>query len=286
MSLSVAYAQSQKEQNNEPVQLGVMQGPTGFSSVALGDTVQVSVFPSPNEAVARLINGELDMAVLPANNVAALVNKGTEIVALAVVGEGMLSLVGTDISSDTVYVPGPSGTPYHMASILYPEYELNYSISAPAQIAQMLIAGKIKLALLPQPFVSMVTAKNNAVEILNDVQNKWKEKTGNSNYPMSILVCSVSFFENNKNAVKQVLKAYEKSVSWVIENPLEAGKAIEEKEIMQASLASPAISSCALVFKTGNSALNEVISYYEILYTLFPEAIGGKIPEKDFWKNL
>lgn len=154
VSVFSVFAQPAAEIENN-VKLAVMQGPTGFSSVMLPDYVNISVFASPDEAASKLVNGEIDMAVLPANAAVNLYNKGVGIRFVAIVGEGMLSVIGSDIDSPDIMVPGAGGTPDHMATILYPQYNRIYSVSSPAQVAQLLIAGKSRLALLPQPFVNM-----------------------------------------------------------------------------------------------------------------------------------
>jgi NitT/TauT family transport system substrate-binding protein len=212
-----------------------------------------------------------------------LYNIGVDIKAVAVVGEGMLSLIGTNESSSEVSVPGAGGTPDHMARLLYPSYEPDYSVSAPAQLAQLLIAGKTDLALLPQPFVTMVLNANSNVKVISDVQQKWKEKTGADNYPMSILVASGSFARENRKAFENAADSYRKSVSLVNENPHEAALKIEELGIMAAATAEAAIPYCALVYLDGDEAAKLCNSYFDILFELDPEAIGNKVPDSGFW---
>lgn len=244
---ALVFAGGSKE--NQNVNMAVMQGPTGFSSVMLPSYVNLSVYPSPNEAVAKLVNGDLDMAVLPSNTADTLIEKGVKIKKLAVVGEGMLFVIGTDENATTLAVPGAGGTPDIMANRLYPDYEKSYSVTAPAQLAQLVIAGKVSLAILPQPFVSMVMSKNPNVKIISNVQDEWKKQTGENSYPMSILVAREDYGKDNKDLVKKVMKDYEKSVKAVLANPHEAALLIEEKGIMAADTAETAIPLCALVFK-------------------------------------
>lgn len=263
---SACFAQAEKEITNPNI--AVMQGPTGFSSVMLSDDVNIFVYPSPNEAVAKLANGELDFAVLPADAAVNLFNKGVKIRAVAIVGEGMLSVVGTDINNSTLSVPGYGGTPDNMATLLYPQYERDYSITAPAQLAQMLIAGKCKLAILPQPFVSMVISKNSNIQILSDVQTLWFEKTGIKQYPMSILVVHEDYADENKGSVEKMKKNYRQSIESVLSDPHSAALKIEEKEIMKAELAEPAIKYCALVYKDGKECKEELNQYYKQLLNI------------------
>ena len=277
----VGFAGSAKELKD--VNMAVMQGPTGFSSVMLPDYVKVSVYPSPNEAVSLLINGELDMAVLPANTAANLYNKGVKLKALAIVGEGMLKIIGTDDPSNELYVPGAGGTPEHMAMLLYPQYKRNYGVTAPAQLAQMLIAGKCKMAILPQPFVNMVLAKNPDLKTLSDVQSVWAQVTNEKSYPMSVLVATESFAKENPSLVSKVKKDYRASVKAVLEDPEKAAVVIEERGIMKADLAKGAIKDCAIVFKDGEEIVKELDSYYKILSELAPEAIGKALPDSGFY---
>lgn len=283
LTILPCFAQAVKEDNGSTVRLGVMQGPTGFSSSALGDIAQVEVYPSPNEAVAKLIKGELDLIALPANAAASLYNKGVGIKVLAIIGEGMLSVVGSNESAKTLSVPGAGGTPDHMASLLYPEYEKEYSVTAPAQLAQLLIAGKVELAILPEPFVTMVMSKNPNLKIISNVQERWTALTGQEQYPMSVLIAKDSFAEEHPILMQKVKEAYKNSIKTILKDPTSAGKKIEELGIMKAEMATPALSNCALTFKEGSEAKEELLAYYRTLLALAPDAIGGKVPDDGLW---
>lgn len=280
---AVCFAQAVNEESVASVRLGVMQGPTGFSSSALDSIAQIEVYPSPNEAIAKLIKGELDMIALPANAAATLYNKGVEIKVVAIIGEGMLSVVGTSSNAETLYVPGTGGTPDHMASLLYPEYEKEYSVTAPAQLAQLVIAGKANLAILPEPFVTMVLSKNSEAYVVSNVQERWKELTGQSQYPMSVLVVKTSFAAEHPTLVLKVKEAYKVAIETILADPEAAGSRIEELGIMKAQIATPALANCALVFKEDKEAKAELLAYYNTLLDLAPDAIGGKIPDEGLW---
>lgn len=284
MSILPCFAQAVKEDSAPTVRLGVMQGPTGFSSSALGDIAQIEVYPSPNEAVAKLIKGELDMIALPANAAANLYNKGVGIKVLAIIGEGMLNVVGTNENAKTLSVPGTGGTPDHMATLLYPEYEKEYSVTAPAQLAQLLIAGKVELAILPEPFVSMVMSKNPNIKVISNVQERWTELTGQTQYPMSVLIVKDTFAQEHPILIQKVKEAYKNSIQTILNDPTTAGQKIEELGIMKAEMATPALENCALTFKEGSEAKEELVSYYTTLLTLAPDAIGGMLPDDNIWQ--
>ncbi|WP_320127956.1 ABC transporter substrate-binding protein [uncultured Sphaerochaeta sp.] len=312
VALTVASAQPMYEQRlaNEPVQanIAVMAGPTGFSSVALSfdegkinDSVvaNLTVYPSPNEVIARLANGELDFACLPTNVAANMYNKGVKVKIAAVVGNGMLSVLCSDGSvSDytgllgkSVNIPDVGSTPDQLAKLLLmkagleagKDVVLDYSVASPIQIAQMLIAGKISLAMLPQPFVSMVMAKNPKIKIVADIQELYSKVAGVDNYPMSVFVVTDKFVQAYPLATQSILDAYKASVAWVNANPAEAGQAIEKIGIMKAALATPAIPYCNLVYVSSQEAKPQVQAYFKSLYSFSPASIGGSMPSDDLY---
>ncbi len=290
------------------VRLAVMAGPTGFSSVALAENggiisdlvkVDMTVFPSPNEVIARLANGELDMASLPTNVAANLYNKGVKVKVAAVIGNGMMSVISTDSSAKDVFdllgkrvnIPGAGSTPDQLSQLLLREAGLatgmdiilDYSVAAPAQVAQMLIANKISFAVLPQPFVTMVLGKNPKAFVLADIQDLYEEYVGVSNYPMTVLVVTEKFAQTYPHATQSVLEAYKNSVAWVNANPQEAGAAIERAGIMNAAMATPAIPYCNLVYVSAQEAKNEMNKFFSSLLAFNPASIGGWLPGSDLY---
>lgn len=308
VALAPLGAKGAAELQKTVVQMAVMQGPSGFGSVGLtkdggvldaNTSIELTVYPSPNEVIARLANNEIDVAALPTNVAANLYNKGVPVKLAAVVGEGMLMLLTTDssittlsdLASRNLFVPGVGGTPDQMARILTmalgfdPQEDiiLDYSITAPAQLAQMLIANRVDLALLPEPFVTMSVKANPKVITLIDIQQVWSAVTGVNNYPMTVVVLSDSFVASHPEAVAVVMNAIKESINWVNENPVEASRLIEQEGIMKAEMAVGAIPNSQLLFKTSKEALESLDLYLKVLYGFDESAIGGKVPDEDFY---
>jgi len=305
-----AQAALEQQQQTEPlsIRMGVMQGPSGFSSIGLirndsliaeGLKVQLNVFPSPTEVIARLANGELDVAALPTNVAANLYNKGVAVKLAAVVGEGMLMLVSTDdsitelahLAGRKISIPGAGSTPDQMARIITAllgfdpdlDIELDYSIAAPAQLAQMLIAGKTDLAVLPEPFVTVAFNGKPDLRVLINIQEVWSMFTGSGNFPMTVIVVADAFPAAHPEAFTTLMASLKESVAWVNANPLEAGELIEEKGILKAQLASPAIPRSSLVFKTTREAYDSLQDYFKMLYGFDYMSIGGALPDASFY---
>jgi NitT/TauT family transport system substrate-binding protein len=290
------------------IRMAAMQGPSGFGTVGLqrdggaigqNTVVELSVYPSPNEVIARLVNGELDAAALPTNVAANLWAKGVGIKTAAVIGEGMLMFLSTDdtitelsdLQGRRIYVPGAGSTPDQMANILLmalgfdaeTDIIYDYSVAAPAQLAQMLIANRVDLAILPEPFVTMVKAANPRVFPLIDVQQLWSALTGTGNYPMTVFVVSDAFVAAHKEKVPLLMEALSNSINWVNANPSEAGAMIEEAGIMNAQMATPAISKSNLVFRSAKEAYEAMDIYLKVLYGFDYSSIGGEVPDASFY---
>jgi NitT/TauT family transport system substrate-binding protein len=290
------------------VDMAVMQGPSGFGTIGLNRNegrlddqtrIDLSVYPSPNEVIARLANGELDIAALPTNVAANLYAKGVPVKTAAVVGEGMLLFLTTDktitelsdLQNRKISIPGSGSTPDQMTKILVSalgfDYEsdvqLDYSIASPAQLAQMMIAGKLDLAVLPEPFVTMVLNANDQTVPLLDVQILWSALTGTGNYPMTVIVVSDGFIAEHSDRLPLVMGAIKDSVEWVNANPGDAGVMIEEAGIMKAAMATPAIPRCNLVFRTATEGYDAMDTYLKVLHGFDYASVGGSVPDESFY---
>ena len=221
------------------VRMAVMQGPSGFGTVALGrdggridatTVVDVAVYPSPNEVIARLANGELDVAALPTNVAANLHAKGVKVKVAAITGEGMLMFLTTDPTIDEladlanrkISIPGAGGTPDQMTRIL--TTALGYvrsrcradSVSPVPRSSHRCSSREGDLAVLPEPFVTMAVGSGKGHELL-DVQALWSALTGTGNYPMTVIGVWTSLRGHRRKSLRS--GAIKDSVEWVNANP-------------------------------------------------------------------
>ncbi len=338
-----AVTQPTMEAGAVTVSLAVLKGPSGFGFVHLlgeggdlgmGVTVDAEVLPSPNEALARVVSGEVDMAALPAAAAALLYNKGVPIQLAAVTGEGNLFFLsradqaeqqsadqavqqgadraeqqagkpsGSEIdfsaggaaaliaAGKRVSVPAPGSTPDLVTRYLLDVWGigdeavddlLDFSISAPAQLAQMLIAGKIDYAVLPEPFATMSELKSPEVVRSGDLQEAWQAVTGLPSYPMTVLIVRRDFAEDRPRALGWILDAVEDSIRRVTEDPAAGALLIEQYGILAADLAEPSIPRCALMFEPAATAAESYAYYLSVLAELNPAAFGGVLPDEAFY---
>lgn len=295
----------------EPVSVRVagLSGPTSMGMIqmiankALNDetyTVDYEIAAAPDALTGKLMKGEVDIAALPTNTAAVLYNKTEgEVQLLAQNTLGVLYLVGKDAGNITTAADLSGKSLVMSGSGAVPEYALNFILEQAgvrdsvtvdylpdhATVAQTLLAGDAELAVLPQPFVTQVLAKNADLKILLDLNAAWEDASkGESLLVMGCLVVRRDFAEANPEFVANFLAEYEKSVAFVNENPAEAAPLIAEAGIVpDAGLAEKAIPFCNIVFKTGAEAKTGVEGFLKVLFGANPASVGGKLPEADFY---
>ena len=113
------------ESLSAPLNIGTLMGPTGMGMAdMISDDISflnVTVYDSPDQCMAGLLNGELDIAAIPSNVAAVLYNK-TEggVKLLGVNTGGVLYLLSNgadpvssleDLKGKTVYASGMGGVP-------------------------------------------------------------------------------------------------------------------------------------------------------------------------------
>ncbi len=315
LSQSVAARGIQEVEEPSPrfepltVQAAAFKGPSGFGIIRMFETppelgenvtAEFQVLPSPKEMVARVAGGELDFAVFPANMAAKLYTAGPGYRLGAVTGMGVLSVVSrdpsiqdwADLKGKTVNSVGKGATPDYLFSYLLRENGLNpgddvtvdFSITNGAQLAQLIIGGKKDTAVLPQPFVTLVTKKAPDVRVVLDFQDAWKKVQGSTtSYPITVVVVKPELAEERPDVVAAFLRAYEESIEWVNANPAEGAVLIEKYDIMPAAIAQPAIPNCNLRFIHAADAREIMEDYLSVLLDYNPASVGGQLPDRDFY---
>lgn len=72
---------------------------------------------------------------------------------------------------------------------------LDYTLEQ-VELSQLMIAGKANIAILPEPFVTMITKKNPSVTIAFDIEQQWKKVGNGDPMPMSCVVVNADFAKN------------------------------------------------------------------------------------------
>lgn len=298
-----ATACSKTKKTGVTVNIGVLKGPTGMSAAWLMDQndqklsaneYNFTVAGTPDAITGQLINGDMDIAALPTNAISALYNKTEgKISVLGVNALGVLYILEngnsinsvSDLAGKTVLASGKGSTA---------EYVLNYILEKNGVIAEIVWAaehseaatlalkGDYDIVMLPEPFVTNVTAKSDAFRVALDLTEEW-EALGNGELTMGGIAVRTAFLEEHPDAVKAFVDEYGKSVAFTNAQPEDAAKLIAKYEIAAEEVAKNAIPRCNIVWLHGNDYKAVLENFLGVVYDANPAGIGGKMPGDDFY---
>jgi NitT/TauT family transport system substrate-binding protein len=299
------------EPKSGPMELTVnaLKGPTSIGMIRLfernpdlggGVTADYQIAGAPDVLVSRILSNEVDIAVLPVNIAVKLYNSGVQYSLGAIVGNGLLYMLSSDpevagiddVRGKEIYNVGKGATPDFVLRYLLNARGIGgekgasvlFTYSHP-ELAQMMIAEKVTTAVLPEPFVTMVTMKNEDVHIVEDLQKVWSEELDRVRpYPMSVVVIKDEVRQKRPDAVEAFLEAYKESIEWVGATPKAAGELAEQHGIgIPAAVAARAIPRLNLTFVPASEAREEMERFLKVFMEYDPKAIGGKLPDEGFY---
>jgi len=303
--------EASQEPTVEPVTIQVagLKGPTSIGMLPLfknrpafaeGFEAEYRVVQEPQIMLSRIMSGEVDIAAVPINLAAVLHNKGVPYSFGAVSGDGLLYIVSSrkDISSmedlrgRTIYCIAQGSTPEFILryaldrSGIDPDTDVTIDFSFDhVSITPQLVAGKVDLAVLPEPFVSIVSAKNPAVQPVIDLQKVWARTSGTgSTYPITAVLVKAELLESSPEAVDAFFSEYSDAIDWVIAHPKETGLLAEEFMDMPAGIIASAVPRLNLHFQRPAEARPRVEELYRVLHSFAPASVGGSIPSDEFYE--
>ena len=301
----------QAEEAAAPIDLNVaaLKGPTGMGLVKMmndadrGETLSnnytFTMAASADEITPKLIQGDIDIACVPANLASVLYNKTDgNVQVLAINTYGILYIVdngdtvnsAADLKGKTIYASGKGATP---------EYALRYVLSQNgidpdkdvtiewksehAECVSAIASSEGAVALLPQPFVTTAQMKNDSIRTALDLTEEWDKLGADSSMVTGVAVIRKEVADANPGAVENFINEYNSSVDWVNANVSDAAALIENYDIVKAAVAEKAIPACHIVCVTGEAMKSELSGYLNVLAEQAPEAVGGKLPDDDFY---
>ena len=313
--------QTDKQENSgtqtqaEPVDVNVMalKGPTAMGMVKLMDDADFGnvdtenysfeIAASADEVTPKLIQGETDIAAVPANLASVLYNKTEgQIQVLAVNTLGVLYIVEngdsihsvSDLAGRTIYASGKGSTPEYALNFILEKNGLTPGTdvtiewkSEHSECVSALAQDPEGIAMLPQPFVTTAQAKNPNLKVALDLTEEWDKVMENEETKSSLLtgvvVVRKEFAEENPEAVEDFMDRYADSVKYVNDNVEEAAKLVGNYDIVTEDVAVKAVPECNIVCITGEDMKEQLSGYLAVLKDANPESIGGELPGDDFY---
>lgn len=304
--------EAETEYEKTDINIAALKGPTALGMLQMMDMAEKGEAPdnynftlagAPDEIVGNIVKGEFDIAAIPANLASVLYNKTEgKVQLLALNTLGVLYVVENgesinsvaDLAGRTLYNLGKGATPEYVLNYILtnngidPEKDIDVQYkSEPGEVAALMAQEQAAAAVLPQPFVTALMAKNPNVRVALDFNEEWRKIDESSTITMGCVIVQKAFAEENPEAVQRFLEAYEASVGFTNNEATlaEAAEIAGAHEILPAPIAEKAIPQCNIVFKTGDEMKNITAAFLQVLFDANPASVGGKLPGEDFYFN-
>ena len=309
-----------KDEPTTKIRIAYMNGPTGMGIAKLihdnggvngNDKYEFIKYSDASLATADLLAGKVDMACIPTNTAATLYNKTKNVQTLAINCLNSLFLMtktGVEINSladlegKTIYTI-ENGTPAVILRHLLAESNINAtvrttigegndekSITAPTDLAPLLIAGKVDIALVPEPVATAAPLKiaqqnkDYTYTVAINLTDAWS-RISSSPVAMGCIVVNKNFASSHASEIDSFLKEYKASIEFIAssENIDTAAQYIVDAEVLDAvPAAKKSLTNLgsAISYIDGAEMKTILTDFYNAIGT---NLIGGKLPDDEFY---
>ncbi|MBR4992304.1 MAG: ABC transporter substrate-binding protein [Clostridia bacterium] len=288
-----------------PIHVMTLNGTTGFGMAKLiadktagtaALNYNITVETDASNVTGALINGSVDIAALPTNAASVVYNKtqgAVQVLALNTLGvlyvvadktENITSLA--DLEGKTVYAPAQNPTFIFQALCQKAgvNVEVDNSYAQPADLRTAVAAGEVKLAVLPEPMVTIACAGNENLTVALDLTAEWDAVYTPGSLVQGCVVVRKAFAEEHPAEVAKFLEEYEASINYLSEDTAAAAQLIVDAGIFaQAPVAQKAIPKCNLCFIAGTDMESALGEFLNIMAGVAAPSVGGAVPAADFY---
>ena len=305
----LACGASAKTLSAKTLRIAGLKGPTTMGLVNLlsmekngtaAMDYDLQLYGAADEIVPKLIKGNLDMAAIPANLAATLYQKtngGIQVLAvntlgvLYVVEKGDTVHSFADLKGRTILSTGKGTTPEYVLRYLLTkngldpdkDVKIEYYSEASEVTAQMAATKKDAIAVLPQPYVTAAQMKDSELRVVLDLTKEWN-KVCDTQLITGVTVVRTAYAEDHPDVVQAFLNDYEKSVN-AANTDIDGTAALCEEigVVAKVAIAKKALPKCNIVYRRGEEMKKDISAYLQVLYDASPAAVGGKLPDDNFY---
>lgn len=308
--LGMLTACGKAEGQRVTVRVGGMKGPTSMGLVFLKEKAEngealenyeFTMVTAADELLSLIIKGELDIALVPANVASVLYNRtqggitvidiNTLGVLYMVSGDSSISTVA-DLKGKTIYLTGKGTTPDYVLHYILnangltdADVTLEYKSEA-TEVAALLAKKPDAMGLLPQPFVTSACMQNEALSVVMDMNEQWSllQGEGGSRMVTGVTVVRNGFLEENEAAVQNFLQEHKESTDSINADTEKGAELVVNAGIIaKAAIAQKAIGECNITYIDGEEMKQALSGYLQVLFEQDAAAVGGSLPEDDFY---
>lgn len=288
---------SNSRQTGNQLTLSVLRGPSAIvfaqwmidPPVVQGKRLAVKVVDSPQLMQAAMIKEETDIAVLPMVSAANLYNKGIDYRLAGCPIWGTLYLVehaSIDPADHTLHLFGAGTTPemltrHYLAQVDSDAYRLDFTFGTPRELLQALYAGRVKRAVLSEPFIGMAQRRDSAFRVVADLNRLTADSTE------AFAQTAVVYHPSLQPVRHQLDSLLAQSCSFVNEHPQQAIEVLEKQGLFApGSLTPQTLKRCRIQYRTAEASRRSINSLLRLIYQYEPKAVGGRLPDNGFIQGL
>lgn len=303
---SAAESAADNAAGADVMRIGSLKGPTSLGLVCLrhdaeaGESEGRYQFTMETQAdvlAASFVKGDLDVILVPANLASVLYHKtqgGAAVVDINTLGvlycvTGDDSITGiTELAGREVITTGQGTTPEYSLRYLLDKYnitdcQLTFKSEA-AEVAACLAEDPTAVAILPEPFVTVVEAQNDKLRTAFSLTEAWDAVSEDSMLVTGVTLVRRDYLETHEEAVKTFIREQAAGVENVLADTAAAAELVAAYGIIEkAPIAQKALPGCSLVCITGDEMKTALGGYLAVLEGFDASAIGGSLPGDDFY---
>jgi len=270
---------------------------------AVADKVSVRAWRNPDEMRAGLTSATMPLVVMPTTSAANLFSRGLGIRLVNVLTDGLLYVVAADPALDAfeklkgkrLAVPFRNDTPEYILNRLLRHYRLTAGTDlavdmtgTPTEAIQLLLAGRIDAALVPEPAVSAVILRaakaGKTMHRVIDIQKEWGKLTAlGASLPQAGLAVTDKFLAENGPLVENLHAALVRSAASVRENPARAAADSAAALQMDPAMVEASIPHSNLVARRATEARSALEAMFKTVADENAAIIGGGLPAAEFY---
>lgn len=269
----------------------------------IADKLTFKAWRNPDEMRAGLTSGAMQVVIVPTQVAANLYNRGLGVRLVNVMTDGLLYIIARDASLTTipalrgkkVAVPFRNDTPEFifrrllMAKAMKAGVDLTVETTGtPIEAMQLLLAGRIDAAVVPEPAASAAIARGlltvNSVRRVMDVQKLWREITKSDNsLPQAGLAATSAFADKHPSVITRLQAGLVKATAAVNESPTSTVFSASSSLDLPWPILRLSIPWSNFVCHTARDARPSLEAMFSVIAEADPSLLGGKLPAAEFY---
>lgn len=275
--------------------LGGAQDAAELNGIASTTTETIT---NPDALRTGFANGELDAAIMPTNIAANLFNRGVDVRVAGIVDAQLLHVLGptgttwSDLEGQTVYLPFQGD----IADLIFralleandvsvENLNLQYGTALPDLVGAA-ASGSASYLVLPEHFATLASAQATASGLdlvpAIDLQQDWIEHSGGTRIPQIALVVSGKLADSRPDVVSALSALAASNILTTTDSPDSAASLSEATGLPEMAV-SMVLERLQLDYRNTSEARTDLDLFFETIFALSPDSLGGSIPGPDFF---